>query len=754
MPVQSAGSTVFSRLPYARPLRPQRTARLMNDARSQIHHPPPPPVKPGKAPRVRFVVAALFGLLGGASFETHAVPVRVRAVEASAAHRDHPLGAAVDGIIAPGNGWGVLEAVAGEQYGAFATDEPLNAAMCQFQFRFLSGVARAHFGEFEIDVTTDAQPTVRGRWMPLIPDRAEADCEAGVELIGPIIRLPADGDLSELTVWARAPFRDITGFRLKVFNVERDGRPTLGHAAGGGFVLTEMRVETEPRRGSNIALGRQIYCSRGVPAGQPMHHLTDGFHSTYSHPDPAYGGATAFFELDLGQMVFLDHLTIRSRDRGGDADRLADYRVEVLTESGGFPGQVQWQSRPRRSGTPLPLGAAEVLRVEDGVGVFHGRRILIHNLSGQNPQPQLAEVEVYPALLPLARDWLADGRVLAAGAEMAVPAGTRKLEFTLGCGAFKELADVVTYRWRLAGWNDAWQEVGPDRRAAIAPAPSAGQFKLEVQARHSDGLWDGSGLPVTLRVAVPWWRNPGALGLAVGGVAALLAAGWWRLNATLMKRRLAHAEAHLDLHRERLRIARDMHDDMGARLTHIALLADRAQGEADPPPLAALAAHARAAVSALDAIVWAVNPQHDSVGDLADYLADYAPAYLSPAGVECRLQLQVAQARRPLSLTLRHALIMAIKEALQNVVRHAAATQVCLRLRDAGERLEVAISDDGRGLDHAHSGVTHSGLENMRQRLAEVGGTCDLGPGADGRGTRVRLVVPLAALRRASVSNP
>jgi len=694
-------------------------------------------------------VLALVLALGGVAPQAQAVPVRLRAVEASAEERDFPLTATVDGIVAAGNGWGILHSLPGEQYGAFATDKPLNAAMCQFQFAFQSGISNAHFRDFEIDVTTDEHPTVRGRWMPLIPDRAVTDCPDGVQLLGPVIRLRPDCGLTLVTVWARAPFRDITGFRLKLFNVERDGRPSIGCSAQGGFVLTELRIETEPQRGSNIALGRQIYCSRGVPGGLPMRNLTDGFYSTYSHPDPQYGGATAFFELDLGRMVFLDHITIRGRDQGRDTDRLATYRVELLTESGGFPGQVQWKSGQRLSAGPLPLGGAEVLRVGDGLGVFHARRILIHNQSEQNSQPQIAEVEVYPALFPQARDWLVDGRAAPAGAEVAIPAGARRIEFAIRCGAFEELADTLSYRWRLSGWQDAWQETGTDGRVTLTPAPPPGRFRLELQARHSDGLWDESGLPVTLRVAVPWWRNPLLLGLILAGSLVLLTAGWWRVNALVMKRRLARAEAHLDLQRERLRIARDMHDDMGARLTHIALLADRARQEArtrpaeQPQLLASLAEHARAAVSALDAIVWAVNPQHDSLGDLADYLADYVPAYLKPAGLECRLELQITTPRRSLGLTLRHALIMAVKEALQNVVRHAAATQVHLAVRDTDGRLEVTVTDDGRGLGQPGSGATHSGLDNMRQRLAEVGGTCDLGPGEDGGGTRVRLQVPL-----------
>jgi signal transduction histidine kinase len=448
-------------------------------------------------------------------------------------------------------------------------------------------------------------------------------------------------------------------------------------------------------------------------------------------------------------MTVLDHITLRGRKTGTDADRLAAYRVELLTESGGFPAEVQWRSPVRLADSPLPLGGADVLRPSDGEGVFQGRRILIYNQSGQSRQPQIAELEVYPALMPRVRDWLADGRFLPPGEEVEVPAGTRTLQFSLECGQFSKLAETILYRWRVPGWKDQWEETRPHGQVTLAPLPRKGAFQLDLQARHSDGVWDQSGQPVLLRMMEPWWRNPLMISLLSAVTLVCGAAVWWRAKASVMKHRLARAEAHLDLQRERLRIARDMHDDMGARLTHIALLADRTQREAGEnlagqrPLLAELADGARTAVSALDEIVWAVNPQHDCVGDFADYLSDYAPGYLRAAGIECRLDLRVTTPQRPLGLTLRHSLLMAVKEALQNVVRHAGATVVWVRLSDAHGRLEVSVVDEGCGLKEVASGVTHSGLNHMRQRMAEAGGICEIQGGENGRGTHVKFTMPL-----------
>jgi len=239
--------------------------------------------------------------------------------------------------------------------------------------------------------------------------------------------------------------------------------------------------------------------------------------------------------------------------------------------------------------------------------------------------------------------------------------------------------------------------------------------------------------------------------VTVAGTAGVFTAVvcWW-IYGWRIKRNLALAEQHLELHRERLRIARDMHDEMGARLTYIALLADRTLRETNPSaitpgnPLERLAENARSAVAALDNIVWAVNPQHDTIGSLADHLCDYAPHYLQAAGIDCALEIHVRTPDHPLGLTVRHGLLMATKEAMQNVVKHSGATSVRLCFREEQGNVEISISDNGSGLaGEPPSDDDHSGLNNMRQRLAELGGRCEIGSGDGGRGTCVRFTLTM-----------
>lgn len=685
-----------------------------------------------------------------------AIPLALRPGETSAPPRPgFPLEAAVDGAMEVDTGWSLGEGRFEQQFAVFTTRAPLDVALLRFQFLFRAASGNAAFSEFEVDVTSDEQPSAHGRWMPLIPEDVTSDAADAARAFGALVRTEPAPLLSEITFRARAPFDGITGFRLRLFPGARPTAgsqpPALGCAPDGTFLLTELRVEAVPHRSSNLALGRQVYCSRAVADGLPSRHLTDGFYGTYTHPDPAGGGSGAFFELDLGRMITLDHITVRGREAEGPQDGLASYRIELLTESGGYAGQTQWEGVFARAPGAPQRRRVDVIRARDGRGTFAARRLRLHNASRRTDQPAVAELEVYPALFPRVASWVVDQETRPGGRELVLSGTARKIEFRIECGEFPRLCDGIIYRWRVQGWKDAWQETGPDGRVVWSEPPPPGVFRLECQARHSDGVWDTSGQPIVLHILQPWWRDWKTLSGGTLGLLFAAAAVWWRVKAAVMRRRLLAAERHLDLQRERLRIARDMHDEMGARLTYLALLADRlrqSHGNGDgeqTAQLTELAESARDSVGALDAIVWAVSPKHDSVGDLADYLSDYAPTYLRPAGIECRLDLRVESPGLPLGLRLRHALIMALKEALQNVVRHAGARTVELTLVQQAERLEVTITDDGRGLGEPTGGVTHSGLENMRQRLAEVGGECELSPGPGGFGTRVRFSLRLPA---------
>jgi signal transduction histidine kinase len=157
----------------------------------------------------------------------------------------------------------------------------------------------------------------------------------------------------------------------------------------------------------------------------------------------------------------------------------------------------------------------------------------------------------------------------------------------------------------------------------------------------------------------------------------------------------------------------------------------------------------------LDEIVWAVNPKHDTLDSLATYLGTFAQDFLEAAHIRCRLDIPIRLPPRPLTAETRHNLFLAFKEALNNAVKHAGSVEIRISLLIEPGGFSLQIEDKGRGFLIETVGSTQSpnsgrqtsghGLQNMRQRLAQIGGRCDI-HSVPGEGTTVRLVVPNQSL--------
>ncbi len=227
--------------------------------------------------------------------------------------------------------------------------------------------------------------------------------------------------------------------------------------------------------------------------------------------------------------------------------------------------------------------------------------------------------------------------------------------------------------------------------------------------------------------------------LACCGATALYSVG-------LMIRLAGQREAERLLHRERARIARDLHDELGAGLTQLLLLAEVARKEPGPwervrESLEALCGRARALSVALDEIVWAVNSRRDTLRDFVSQTCKYAQNFLAQAGVRCRLEVQPDLPAAPFALPSRRNLFLSVKEALNNVVKHSGAAEVFLILRCGRDRVTVIVEDAGRGFDPASLPADRNGLANLVQRMKEVGGHCMVETAPD-QGCRVTLEVP------------
>jgi signal transduction histidine kinase len=203
------------------------------------------------------------------------------------------------------------------------------------------------------------------------------------------------------------------------------------------------------------------------------------------------------------------------------------------------------------------------------------------------------------------------------------------------------------------------------------------------------------------------------------------------------------------IEQERMRVAKDLHDELGAGLTTVGILGALVKNPATSPDKKAdyvdqITHSAHSLVTALDEIVWAVNPQHDSLASSANYYAYFAQPFLNAAGIACRLEIEDSFSEHPLDPRIRHGVFLAFKEALNNVVRHSGATEVTVKILTANEQLIITITDNGHGMadDGNQSGPGHDGMAGMRDRLRHFGGNC-LITSQSGQGTTVAFRIPL-----------
>ena len=329
---------------------------------------------------------------------------------------------------------------------------------------------------------------------------------------------------------------------------------------------------------------------------------------------------------------------------------------------------------------------------------------------------------------------------------VTVPAGSEALEITY-TSLNLSAPDKTSFRYRLEGYETAWTLVASYNRAAHYSQLPPNDYRFQVQACNEDGTWNRAGSMLAIKVLPPFWRTWWFLTLATGALLGLIVGSVYYVSTQKLQRQLESLRQKEALEKERARIARDIHDQVGASLTQVSLLGELVESDKDHPE--EVEAHARqisqAALEttrALDQIVWTVNPSNDTLDGLITYICKYAQEYLAVAGLRYRLEVPEQLSNTPISPELRHNVFLASKEAVTNVVRHAHASAAWLRLRLEPHRFTLEIEDNGRGVAAMDEKKGRNGLRNMRKRMEDVGGEFSIGPGSEG-GALVRLVVPL-----------
>jgi signal transduction histidine kinase/streptogramin lyase len=352
----------------------------------------------------------------------------------------------------------------------------------------------------------------------------------------------------------------------------------------------------------------------------------------------------------------------------------------------------------------------------------------------QNRRPPPVVVEA--ALIDDKPAAFTDGKLIA-------PPGVHRLEIRYA-GLNFTAPERVRYKYRLEGLEKGWVDAANRRFASFTRIPP-GEYRFQVMAANNDGVWNTTGATLGVVAAPFFWQREWVqvlAAIAAIGIGIAVVRYW---SGMRLRRRLAELEARHALENERGRISRDLHDSLGADLSQLALWSDLALQAKDRPGAMEERARdvsslAREIIQNVEEIVWTVNPKNDSLDRFAGYLCEFAERTVTRAGLRFRWEAPDVIPECALPSDVRHHLFLVAKEALNNIVKHAGASEARLQLSFEDGRLEIVISDNGRGFGSERT--LGNGLDNMRERAAACGGDATIQSDL-GKGTIIRITAPL-----------
>jgi signal transduction histidine kinase/ligand-binding sensor domain-containing protein len=359
-------------------------------------------------------------------------------------------------------------------------------------------------------------------------------------------------------------------------------------------------------------------------------------------------------------------------------------------------------------------------------------------------------VSLYNSASPLRTDGgknVSDLHVAAA--TLQLPPGHRKLELEFAALSFAS-PENVQFRYQLENFDEKPIEAGRAERSVTYAHLPPGRYRFHVIACNNAGVWNEAGAVLPIEVSPYYWQQWWFRILVLSVFTASVVAVVRYVSFRRLRARMLQLEQQAAVEKERTRIARDMHDEVGAKLTRLSLLTDLAGGNPDMPASAhddvqEISETARETIRSFEEVVWAVNPRNDTLANLVHYLCRYAEDYFEGSPVRCSFDLPAHVPSAMLPTEVRRQVFLAAKEALNNVLKHSQANRVSVKLSTSVDEFVISIEDDGCGFDRnspPQSDGGGNGLGNMSERLQSVGG-CFECHSENGRGTRITLRAPI-----------
>lgn len=445
-----------------------------------------------------------------------------------------------------------------------------------------------------------------------------------------------------------------------------------------------------------------------------------------------------------------NHLFALLEDKAGN--------LWMSSENGifGYPKKVLLNYKTTNSAPPIPMRLTTAVGLPYKVCSGGGQPTAAKSPDGRlwfpdgpaliafEPSDVHHNVKTWP---PIIEDVRVDGVPIPMSISnlIQVRSGARDFEFQFTSPNILS-PNGLRFRYRLVGLNNDWSPEGTERSVRYGQL-RPGDYSFEVMTKNNDEAWIGNAAVLHLKIIPRFWETrlfQFAAGMTLlGGVALMV----WLRERTRSRRRLTAVERERALERERSRIARDIHDDLGASLTQVALLGDMAGSTLGNPEelrqqTRQISAAASEMTQSLEAIVWAVRPENDTLRSLVEYMSRRTDELFEKASQRYHFDVSTELPGCSVHAEVRHNVFLAYKEALTNVLKHSLSANVRIDVSCDQNHCRIIISDDGKGFEFASLRAGGTGLKNIRTRLHEIGGLAEVETKL-GRGTIVRLQFPL-----------
>ena len=303
-----------------------------------------------------------------------------------------------------------------------------------------------------------------------------------------------------------------------------------------------------------------------------------------------------------------------------------------------------------------------------------------------------------------------------------------------------------TYAFMLEGNDNSWFYSGTKREVRFDNL-SPGHYALWVKSANADGVWSAPVSIYSFTINPPFWKTWWFLSLLfilfIGSIILVTI----NISQQKLKKLLAKTEKEREIEKIRSRISSDIHDDIGAGLSRIALISDKVRNDKGSSlnidnQLDKLSKSSRELMSSLGEIVWAMNPKNDELSSLLSYLRSYANGYFEDSDIVCIVNFQDPLPDLYFNPEIRRNIFLIIKEAFNNTLKYARANTVNLTFGVNETNVVFEIKDNGVGIDPLKIRQFSNGMSNMRKRCEDIGGVFEL-TSIRGSGTAIRLLIDL-----------